>query len=146
VADVLARSAFLAHFESRLSSSIDRLEPLAEQLRRRGSVGLRSRRLLEELGEVLVSEMRMVGRVEVSEKPERIWDRPDLDALYVRLADEYELESRDRAVTRKLELLGRSTNTFLEMLATRRSLHVEWYIVILILLEILILVYDLSTR
>jgi uncharacterized Rmd1/YagE family protein len=32
------------------------------------------------------------------------------------------------------------------MLATRRSLHVEWYIVILILLEILILVYDLSTR
>jgi uncharacterized Rmd1/YagE family protein len=146
VADVLARSAFLAHFEARLSSSIDRLEPLAEQLRRGARGRLSGRRLLRELGEVLVSEMRMVGRVEVSEKPERVWDRPELDRLYVRLAEEYELEARDHAVTRKFDLLGRSANNLLDMLASRRSLHVEWYIVILILVEIVILVYDLATR
>jgi uncharacterized Rmd1/YagE family protein len=142
VADVLARSAFLAHFEAGLSASIGQLEPVAEQLRRGARAGLHSRRLLRALGEVLVSEMRMVGRVEVSEKPERVWDRPDLDALYERLAEEYELHSRDRAVTRKLDLLGRSANNLLEMLASRRSLHVEWYIVILIVLEIVILLYE----
>lgn len=143
VADVLSRSAFLAHFEAQLSGSLARLEPFAEQLRRGSMVGLSSRRLVAELGEVLVSEMRMVGRVEVSEKPERVWDRPDLDALYVRLAEEYELEQRDAAMTRKLELLRRSSSLFLEMLVNRRTLHVEWYIVILILLEVVILVYEI---
>jgi uncharacterized Rmd1/YagE family protein len=142
VADVLSRSAFLAHFETQLSASLARLEPLAERLRRGSSVGLRGRQLVSELGEVLVAEMRMVGRVEVSEKPERVWDRPDLDLLYVRLAEEYEIEQRDAAMTRKLELLGRSSSLLLDMLSSRRSLHVEWYIVILILLEIVILVYE----
>lgn len=42
--------------------------------------------------------------------------------------------------------LGRSTNNLLDMLATRRSLAVEWYIVILILVEIVILVWDLFIR
>jgi uncharacterized Rmd1/YagE family protein len=146
VADVLARSAFLAHYEVVLGSSMDRVEALAERLRQGRHVGLRTRRLLEELGEVLVTELRMVGRAEVSEKPGRIWDAPDLDALYTRMAEEYELRDRDRAVTRKLELLGRAAGSFLDVLSNRRSLHVEWYIVILILIEIIILMYDLSTR
>jgi uncharacterized Rmd1/YagE family protein len=146
VADVLARSALLAHYEDQLATSMDRLEPVAERLRRNGRAGLSGRRLLSDLGEVLVTEMRMVGRAEVSEKPERIWDRPDLDQLYVKLAEEYELEDRDRALSRKLELLGRSASTFLEMLQSRRSLHVEWYIVILILIEIVIVVWDMGTR
>ncbi|HPG27358.1 MAG: RMD1 family protein [Spirochaetaceae bacterium] len=146
VADVLARSALLAHYESEVSTALDRVEPLAERLRLGAHRGLRGRQLLQELGEVLVSEMRMVGRAEVSEKPERLWDRPRLDALYVRLAEEYELADRDRAVTRKLELLGRATETFLGVLDTRRSLNVEWYIVILILIELFLLVYELATR
>lgn len=146
VADVLARSALLAHYEAQIASSMERVEPLAERLRSRGRTGLSGRRLLADLGEVMMTELRMVGRAEVTEKPERTWDRPDLDALYEKLAFEYELEDRDRALTRKLELLGRSASTFHEMLQSRRSLHVEWYIVILILLEIVILMYDLSTR
>jgi uncharacterized Rmd1/YagE family protein len=146
VADVLARSALLAHYEARLASSLDRMEPLAERLRHEGRAGLRARRLLAEIGDALVTEMHTVGRAEVSEKPGHLWDRPDLDRLYVRLAEEYELEDRDRAVARKLELLGRSAGTLLEVLQTRRTLNVEWYIVILILLEIVILIYDLGTR
>jgi len=146
IADVLARSAFLAHYEAVLGSSMSRVELLAERLRHGRSAGLRARRLLAELGEVLVTELRMVGRVEVSEKPERIWDEPELDVLYTHMAEEYELRDRDRAVTRKLELLGRAAGSFLDVLGNRRSLHVEWYIVILILVEIVILVYDLSQR
>lgn len=39
VADVLARSALLAHYEARLASSLDRMEPLAERMRREGRAG-----------------------------------------------------------------------------------------------------------
>jgi uncharacterized Rmd1/YagE family protein len=144
VADVLARSAFLAHYEAEVASAMDRVQPLAQRVRSGGSARLRGRTLLEEIGFVLDSEIRMIGRAEVSEKPGRLWEHPDLDALYVRFADEYELVDRDRAVTRKLDLLGRAASTFLEMLNNRHILRVEWYIVILILIEIVLLVYELA--
>lgn len=143
VADVLARSALLAHYEAELASAMDRVQPLAEQVRSGRSARLRGQTLLGELGFVLESEIRMVGRAEVSEKPGRLWEHPDLDRLYVRFADEYELVDRDRAVARKLELLGRAAGTFLDFLNNRHSLHVEWYIVILIVIEIILIVYEL---
>ena len=45
----------------------------------------RRRSLLSRISDVLSIQARTVGRVEVSEKPELTWDRPDLDRLYERL-------------------------------------------------------------
>ncbi|HVS63459.1 MAG TPA: hypothetical protein VMT85_08145 [Thermoanaerobaculia bacterium] len=72
-----------------------------------------------------------------------LWERSDLDRLYVMPALEYELAERHLVLSRPLELLARTHSTFLELLQTRRRLHVEWYIVILILVEIVILVYEM---
>lgn len=146
VAEALARSALLAHYERTLADAVDRIEPLAERLRREGRAGMGGRRLLGQLGEVLAIETRMVGRAEVTEKPELVWERPDLDRLYDRLAEEFELAERDRALTRKLELLTRTSETLLEVLRHRSSLRVEWAIVALIVVEIVILIYDLFVR
>jgi uncharacterized Rmd1/YagE family protein len=88
----------------------------------------------------------MVGRVEVEEKPDLVWDRPDLDRLYVRLGDEYELRERHRALGRKFELISRTVQTLLQLLQHRSTLRVEWYIVILIVVEILITVYERFLR
>ena len=41
---------------------------------------------------------------------------------------------------------NRSLETALELLQTRRSLRVEWYIVILIVVEILLTLYDMFVR
>jgi uncharacterized Rmd1/YagE family protein len=78
----------------------------------------------------------MVGRVEVGEKPAMTWDEPELDRLYERLAQEFELPDRDRALTRKLEVISDVAGTYLELLDTRKSHRLEWYIVILIVAEI----------
>ena len=39
--------------------------------------------------------------------------------------------------------MGRTGQTLLDLVYTRRSLRVEWYIVILIVVEIVLIVYDL---
>lgn len=146
VADVLARSALLAHYEARIRQTLERVEPVVEALRSSGRSRLRSRELLSQIGDALLTEMRMLGRAEVSEKPELTWDRPDLDRLYVRLAEEYELRDRDRAIGRKVELLSRSASTLLDVLQSRRALNVEWYIVALIVVELAIVLYEMANR
>jgi len=47
------------------------------------------------------------------------------------------------ALESKLRLISRTAETALQVLQDRRALRVEWYIVILILVEILLTVYEL---
>jgi uncharacterized Rmd1/YagE family protein len=147
VADVFAKSVVLAHYERKVSEVFDRIEPVAESLMRpQLDRGVSMRQILAQIGEVLLTQHRMVGRVEVTEKPDLLWDHPELERLHLRLQDEYELPDRDRALERKLELIALTANTSLGLLQERRSLRVEWYIVILIVIEIAIYLYDLFLR
>lgn len=143
VAEILAKSVVLAHYEERVAEVFERVEPIAEGLRRGAGGRQRGRELLRQIGDVLLTQTRTVGRVEVTEKPEITWEEPDLERLYARLGEEYELRERDLALERKLDLISRTAQTFLDLLHTRRSLRVEWYIVILIAVEIALSVYDL---
>ena len=143
VAGMLAKSLVLEQYEQRLARTFDRIEPLAEQLGRgrRGARG--ARELVQHIGEVLKIQHRMVGRAEVGEKPELLWERPELERLYVRLEQEYEIRERQLALERKLRLISDTAETLLDLHQTRSSLRVEWYIVILIVVEIGLTLYEL---
>lgn len=93
--------------------------------------------MLKGVGEVLNTETRMISRAEVSEKPELVWNEPDLDRLYSTLAEECELTDRDQALSRKLDLAMRIISILLEALSGRRAIFVEWAILILILIEVI---------
>lgn len=143
IAEILARSIVLDYYESRVAGSFDLVEPIARRLVRPLPRWSRSSELLIHIGEVLLTQNEMVGRIEVSEKPELLWDHPDLERLYARLEAEYDLRERHRALERKLDLISRTAETALDILQARRTLRVEWYIVILIVVEIVILLYEL---
>ncbi len=135
VAIALARSVSLAYHEARVANAFDLIEPLARDLERhRGSKRLRES--LRHIGGALLIQHQMTGRVEVQEKPDLLWDRPELERLFLNLENEYELHERDTALNRKLALIGRTAEIASNLLQNRRMLRVEWYIVILILFEI----------
>src|SRR5438034_4781171 len=80
-------------------------------LQRRGRTGSQAKELLQQIGDVLLTQHRMVGRVEVEEKPDVLWDHPELERLYARMEDEYELVERSRAMERKLALISETAGT-----------------------------------
>lgn len=141
VADILAKSVVLAHYELGIAAAFDAIDPLAKSLQMEGRAGRGGRELLRHLGGSLLMQHKMVWRAEVGEKPEVLWENPELERLYPRLAEEYELRERHLALERKLDLIARTAQTLLDLLQHQRSLRVEWYIVVLILVEILLTVY-----
>jgi uncharacterized Rmd1/YagE family protein len=143
VAEVLAQSMVLAEYEESIAVTFDRVEPLAEEMKHRGTTNWAAGKLRRDMGDTLLSLHRMVGRVEVGEKPEILWDHPELEPLYVRLEREFEIRERKLALERKLELISRTVETQLQLLQAKHSLRVEWYIVILIVVEILLTLYQL---
>jgi uncharacterized Rmd1/YagE family protein len=146
VADILGKSIALAYYEASIAQIFDGIEPLAAGLQRYGRGHHRVGALLRHIGGTLLIQHKMVARVEVGEKPEILWERPELDRLYLRLEDEYELRERHLALERKLELIARTAETLLDLLHNSRSLRVEWYIVILIVAEIVLTLYELFVR
>jgi required for meiotic nuclear division protein 1 len=86
---------------------------------------------------------RLSGRVAVTEKPDVVWERPDLDRLYARLEDEYELKERAEALTRKLEVIAETAEVLTDIIDTRRSLRLEIIVVVLIAVEIVVAAYQL---
>jgi len=143
VADVLAKSVMLDHHERLIASTFDRVEPLAEQLSSGRHRVRQSRGLVAQIGEMLLVQHRMVGRAEIGEKPDLIWDHPDRERLFLRLEQEFEIRDRRSALDRKLNLVSNTAETLLDLVQAQRTLRVEWYIVILIVVEIVLTLYEL---
>jgi uncharacterized Rmd1/YagE family protein len=143
VADVLAKSVVLAHYEGSTAKIFDQIEPFADSLQRTTGDERRGKELLRQLGRTLSIQHKIVGRVEIIDKPELLWDSPDLERLYTRLENDYEIRERHLALERKLDLISRTAETVLDLLQHNTGLRVEWYVVILIVVEILLSLFDL---
>jgi len=141
VAEALSKSVLLGHYEARLGADFDRIEPLALELERRGRIRGGTRDHLKRIGALLLIESRMVGRAQIGDKPELLWEHPRLEGLNALLEDEFEIRERLAALDRKLELVARTERTLVDLMSTRHALRVEWYIVALIAFEILLTLY-----
>src|SRR5262249_52920815 len=106
IADALSKSVVLARDEREGSSVVEMVEPFARQLAEKGRTPEGSRAILKHVGNALLVQHRVSGRVAVADKPDVVWDRPDLDRLYTRLEDEYELKERADALSRKLAVIS----------------------------------------
>ena len=142
VAAALAMSASLSWDEKRISQAFDRITPLAESLKQRRLPGGPRSAILEQIGEALSIQHRLAGRADLDDKPDVLWDHPELERFWVKLVDEYDLTQRSRALARRLDVIRETADTLTELMATRTSHRLEWYIIALILFEIVLGLYD----
>jgi uncharacterized Rmd1/YagE family protein len=136
VAEALAVSTTLAHDERRITQAFDRIESIASSLKNGKLLAGSQADLLRQIGEALLIQQRLAGRVELADRPDVLWDHPELERLWGKLADEYDLVPRARAVGQKLEVIRETAGTMADLLSTRTSHRLEWYIIVLIGLEI----------
>jgi uncharacterized Rmd1/YagE family protein len=147
IADALAKSVVLARDEREVAGVFDKIEPFARSLAERGRTPGGRRTILKHIGNALLVQQRVSGRVAVAEKPDALWDRPELERLYARLGEEYELKERVAALDHKLAVIGETTDALTDVIDTERSLRLEVIIVLLILLELVVAAYQiLSAR
>jgi uncharacterized Rmd1/YagE family protein len=143
IADALATTVILAHDERSVAAVFDSIEPLARELALQGRTPGGRRSILKHIGNALLVQQRVSGLVAVEEKPDILWERPDLERFYARLEDWYELKERADVLTRKLRVISETANALADIINTQRSLRLEQIIVALILVEILITAFQI---
>ncbi len=143
IADVLAKSVVLAHDEREVAKVFEIIEPFARELADHGRTRRDRKGVLQLIGNALLVQHRVSGRVAIGEKPDALWDRPDLERLYARLEDEYELRERVDTLNRKLAVVSETADTLADIIDTRRSLRLELIVVVLIAVEIVVTFYQI---
>lgn len=145
IAEILGKSVILARYELGIAEAFSVIEPMAHQMRRAPRrLPWKQRDLVRHIGAAMLVEQALVGRAEVLEKPDLLWDNPSLDRFYARLEDEYELRERNLALDTKLGVVTRSAQIMLELSQAKRSLSVEYYIVGLIVAELALAIAQLA--
>ncbi len=142
VGEALAVSVALAYDERRIAAAFDKIEPLAVTLiKGRLPPGPKSA-MLEQIGEALLIQKRLASRVDLDAKPDVLWDHPELERLWAKLVDEYDLPARARAVERKLAVIRDTAEMVTDLVATRTSHRLEILVIVLIAIEIAMALID----
>ncbi len=138
LADILAKSVALARYEREIAQVFDTIESAASVLAASGRMPNVKKPLLRLVGSALLAQHRVSGRIAFAEKPDILWDRPELGRFYAKLEDEYEIVERGTLLNGKLTVIGTVAETFTDMIDTARSARLEMLIVVLILAELVI--------
>jgi uncharacterized Rmd1/YagE family protein len=142
IGDALAKSVILEYHENRIGSLFEKIEPIAKNFKERGTMGYRANDLLKHIGSSLLMAQEMVGKIEVSEKPLVLWEHSELEPLHAQLVEDLEIFDRQSSLERKIELISRTAQISLDVLQQYHSHRLEWYIIILIAIELVLTLYD----
>jgi uncharacterized Rmd1/YagE family protein len=94
--------------------------------------------MLRLIGSALLAQHRVSGRIAFAEKPDILWEHPELERFYARLEDEYEIVERGTLINGKVGAIASAAQTFTDMMDTARSTRLETLIVALILAELVV--------
>ncbi|HEX3808199.1 MAG TPA: RMD1 family protein [Rhizomicrobium sp.] len=136
--DILAKSVALARYEREIASVFDTIEPAANTLAVSGRLPRSRTALLQLIGSALLAQHRVSGRIAFAEKPDVLWEHPELGRFFSRLEDEYEIIERGTLLNGKVTVVGSAAETFTDLIDTARSARLELLIVVLILAELVI--------
>ena len=138
VALVVGQSAAMEYYERLVEDLFARTDALVEPLERYGTVSTRTRRLHRFIGEAIASRNEVLSVLHLLDKPDEVWDDPELDRIYDDLRAEFDLADRYQALESKLRGVQESLELVLDVARDRRMWILEVSIAILILVELVL--------
>jgi uncharacterized Rmd1/YagE family protein len=143
IAFVIAKSVALERIEEQVILVVDEMEAVIGLLEA-GKLSIPDKRLAKLASRILDFKYRSVASVMVLDKPEITWDNAEADRLYLTMANMFELGQRYQEIKHKSETLMDITDVFSGLSHASRSSRLEWTIIILILVEIFISLWQLK--
>ncbi len=143
IVDALAKNVALSFEEEEVRKLIEVLEPFASDLASSGRLPWKRRQMLRTVGHSLLIHHRLLERVEVEERPELLPGEGDIGRLHERLAEAFHFKKRAKALSRRLDAIEVMMAALTELIDAQRGIRLETMIVLLIIFEISVYLYEL---
>lgn len=133
---VLSQSVALERYEDEIETSLSEIGVIVENLKSSGRALLSERQLLRQIGKVLSVKQTAVAHLSLFDKPEEVWESPELEDIYNRMNAEYELQDRFDVLDEKIKYLSDISQMLMNFLAEKRSAFLETIIIMLFVLDL----------
>ncbi len=145
VSIVLAKSVSLEKNEIQVDTLLDRIENVVNNLNR-GELGVSDEDLAKMSANILSFKLNTISYIMLLDNPDITWSHEEAAALYDELSVVFELKDRYEKLRQKTEILLDITEAFSNLVHAKRGTRLEWAIIILILIEIILSLYDMFVR
>ncbi|OGM99222.1 MAG: hypothetical protein A2915_02870 [Candidatus Yanofskybacteria bacterium RIFCSPLOWO2_01_FULL_41_34] len=132
----LSQSVALERYENDIEKNLSEFEMVVDNLKTKGKALFSEKKLLKQIGKVFSVKQTTVVHLALFDKPESIWESPDLETLYNRMSSEYDLKIRFDILDKKIDYLSDISKMMIEFLAEKRNAFLETVIIVLIVIEI----------
>jgi len=140
---VSAQSVALNRYEEEIDERLRELGKVVENLKNAGHTHFTARGLLQQVGHVLSVKQNAVSSLSLFDKPEETWEREEIEQLYVKLRNEYELRDRFDILNEKIDFLSENNTALINFISAQKANLLEVIVIILIVIEIVLFVLDI---
>lgn len=138
----LAQSIKLEAFEEAIQIAIRTNSKLPEDIANRGTISLSRRAIFKRIGEIFIARSSINLNMEYLDVPEYFWRNPAMEPYYIMAKKYLDIPGRVMALNQKLDVLQELLHILNSQVQHRHSSLLESIIIILILVEIIITVFQ----
>lgn len=137
IAHLLTKSLLLDRYESRVQDVFASFSPIIEKMRTTPIYKLPKKTIQSLISRNFGLQHSIIGKIKISERPDILWEHESLNKIYDTLLVEYEIHERFEMLTEKISIIDHSAQALMVFLDNHKAHLLEWYIIILIVFEIL---------
>jgi uncharacterized Rmd1/YagE family protein len=142
ISTVLAKSVALEKTEEQLGQIHDRLETMIDRLEK-GKLRIGNKELARTTAKILRHEYNILAYIMILDKPDITWTIGDANEFHDKMMEFFELNDRYKILKSKTEILYNIMDGFSTISHSIRGLFVEWIVVILIVIEIMLTIFQI---
>jgi uncharacterized Rmd1/YagE family protein len=139
---ILAESVALDAFEEKTENILDKCISYSRVLQKNGKYPKINSELLKFVGFAMATRQEILNNLHVTDAPDETWNNIELERIFLKMKEMFDIESRFMSLDLSLNAIQDSLELIANFMQARKSHNVEWMIVILILIEILMTIYD----
>ena len=138
----LAQSIKLEAFEETIQDAIRRNNYLPEEIAKNGAISLSRNAIFRRIGEIFIVRSSINLNIEYLDAPEFFWRNPNLEQYYIAVKKFLDIQSRVIVLNQKLDMLQELLDILNSQVQHRHSSLLESIIILLIVVEIIISLFQ----
>jgi uncharacterized Rmd1/YagE family protein len=138
---VLAKSTSLRKIENDAEKLLDSIEDVINYLDT-GKFNMSDEQIAKTSAKVLRFKYHTISNLMLLDKPRSAWSNEDIESFFMQVTELFDFKDRYQKITRKTEVLQDITEVFSTLSHEKRGTKLEIMVIILILLELILGLFD----
>ncbi|XP_040382899.1 protein RETARDED ROOT GROWTH, mitochondrial-like [Oryza brachyantha] len=143
ISSVLGQSIALDHYIRQVDDMVEEFTEINRVMEKTGNFTMQRKKLFQLVGKANSNLADVIIRLGLFDRSEIAWKNSNYAQILEYLREEYELNQRFGSLDFKLKFVEHNIHFLQEVLQNRRSDLLEWGVIILLIIEIVISLYEI---